>query len=71
LREVEHRKQQHNTLDRISVLEPRETVTSWMVYALPSKTTPGEPECTLTIIDELKNEYEAAKAYAAVGGRRW
>jgi hypothetical protein len=34
-------------------------------------TTPGEPEYTLTVIDELKNEYEAAaKAYSAVGGRR-
>ena len=62
LREVEHRKQQHNTLDRISVLEPRETVTGWMVYALPWKTTPGEPDYTFTVIDELKNEYQAAKA---------
>jgi hypothetical protein len=33
-------------------------------------TTTGEPEYTLTVIDELKNEYEAAKAYAAAGGRR-
>jgi hypothetical protein len=66
LREVEHRKQRRNMLDRISVLEPRETATGWMVYALPWKTTPGEPEYTFTVIDELKNEYEAAKAYASV-----
>jgi hypothetical protein len=70
-REVEHRKQRHNALDRISVLEPGETVTGWMVYAFPWKTTPGEPEYTFSVIDELKNQYEAAKAYAGnpVGGR--
>jgi hypothetical protein len=62
LQEVEHRKQQHNTLDRISVLDPQETVTGWMVYAFPWKTTPGEPEYTFSVIDELKNQYEAAKA---------
>jgi hypothetical protein len=59
LREVEHRKQRRNTLDRISVLEPRETVTGWMVFAFPWKTTPGEPEYTFSVIDELKNEYQA------------
>ena len=35
-----------------------------MVYAFPSKTTPREPAYTFSVIDELKNEYEAAKAYA-------
>jgi hypothetical protein len=36
------------------------------------KTTPGEPEYTFSVIDELKNQYEAAKTYAGseVGGRR-
>jgi hypothetical protein len=28
----------------ISVLEPLETVTGWMVFAFPWKTTPGEPD---------------------------
>lgn len=46
------------------MLEPGETVNGWMVYAFPWKTTPGEPEYTLSMIDELKNEYVAAKAYA-------
>jgi hypothetical protein len=39
-REVEHRKQRRNTLDRISVLEPKETATGWMVYALPLEAQP-------------------------------
>jgi hypothetical protein len=64
LREIEHRKQQRNTLDRISVLEPKETVTGWIIYPFPWKTTPGEPDYTFTVIDELKNPYEATKAYA-------
>lgn len=64
LREVEHRKRQRHALDRISVLEPRETVTGWMVCAFPWKTTPREPAYTLSVIHELKNEYRAAKAYA-------
>jgi hypothetical protein len=41
LREVEHRKQRHNALDRISVLEPGETVTGWMVYGLPGRRPPA------------------------------
>jgi len=42
-----------------------------MVYAFPWKRTPREPAYTFSVIDELKNEYETAKAYAssAVGGR--
>jgi hypothetical protein len=67
-REVEHRKRQHNALNRISMLEHGETVTGWMVYALPWKTTPGEPEYTFSVIDELKNKYEAVKAYAGSAG---
>jgi hypothetical protein len=62
LREVEHRKQRRNALDRISVVEPKETVTGWMVYGLPWKTTPGEPEYTFSVIDELKTEYEAERS---------
>ena len=40
-----------------------------MVYAFPWK-TPREHAYTFSVIDELKNEYGAAKAYAgsAVGG---
>ena len=63
-REVEHRKQERNLLNRISVLEPGETVSGWMVYAFPWKTTPGEPEYTFTVIDELLNQYEATKTQA-------
>jgi hypothetical protein len=40
-RKVEHCKQQHNLLNRISVLEPGETVTGWMVYALPGRRPPA------------------------------
>jgi hypothetical protein len=65
-REAEHRKEQRNTLDRISVLEPGETVAGWMVYALPRNTAPGEPEYAFSVIDELNNKYEA-KAPARVG----
>jgi hypothetical protein len=70
MREVEHRKRQRNALDRTSVIEPGETVTGWMVYAFPWKTTPGEPEYTFSVIDELKNEYVAVKAYSRDSNRR-
>jgi hypothetical protein len=63
-REVARREQQHNLLNRISVLEPGETVTGWMVYALPWQTPSGEPEYTFSVLDELKKPYEAAKVYA-------
>jgi hypothetical protein len=53
------------------VLEPRETVTGWMVYPLPWRTTPGKPEYTFSLMDELRNQYEAEKVYTAcaVGDR--
>jgi hypothetical protein len=59
--EVDRRRAGHTRLDSFSVLEPHTTVTGWMVFALPWRSEPGEPDYTFTVRDELNHEYEATK----------
>jgi len=57
--EVYRRSQTHPILRNISIVEPRTTVSGWMVYALPLREGPGEPVFTFSVRDELNVEYEA------------
>jgi hypothetical protein len=61
LQEIERRKQTHPRLDYISVIEPKDTVTGWMVYAFPRPFEPGEPTFTFAVSDELNVKYEASE----------
>lgn len=59
MREVERRRETHPKLRNHSIIEPRATVSGWMVYALPRRLSPGEPVFTFSVSDELDVEYQA------------
>ena len=59
MREVHRRSEAHPILRNHSIIEPRATVSGWMVYALPRRLSPGEPPFTFSVNDELEVEYEA------------
>lgn len=58
-RVVHRRSETHPNLRNTSVVEPRATVSGWMVYAIPWSLSPGEPVFTFSVSDELNVEYEA------------
>lgn len=59
IREVHRRSEAHHPLRNHSIIEPHDTISGWMVYALPRRLRPGEPEFTFSVSDELEVEYEA------------
>lgn len=59
MREVERRREAHHPLRNHSILEPHDTISGWMAYALPRRLSPGEPEFTFSVSDELEVKYEA------------
>jgi hypothetical protein len=61
LRKVERRAQSHPPLTNHSIVEPRSTVTGWVVYPLPLSQNPGEPDFTFSVSDELEVEYKARR----------
>jgi hypothetical protein len=58
-REVHRRSEAHPMLRNQSIIEPRATVSGWMVYAVPWPPSPGEPTFTFAAYDELRVEYKA------------
>jgi hypothetical protein len=59
-REVEARKHRHPRLDHHSIVEPKTTVTGWLVYAWDWPVN-GPPDYTLKITDELNVQHEARR----------
>jgi hypothetical protein len=60
-REVERRKQTHQRLEAISVIEPKDSAHGWLVYGLPlAPEIKGPIPYRLTVRDELNLDYEAS-----------
>ena len=60
LREVQRRRGiRHAGFER--VLQPGDSVKGWLVFAFPWRAEPGSPDYSITVLDELKVEYEARR----------
>jgi hypothetical protein len=60
MREVFARRQRLGELARHSIVEPRDSVVGWIVHAFDFEGAPvGEPEYTLSVVDEHNVQYEA------------
>lgn len=56
-REARQRLEGRRSLADQLVIEPRETISGWMVYALPWSAAPGATPYALSIVDELNYHY--------------
>jgi hypothetical protein len=61
-REVERRRNSHQRLDGQSTIEAGEHVVGWLVFPLPWSGDPGPTGYTLTVHDELNQDYAAKVA---------
>jgi hypothetical protein len=57
--EVERRRDAHQRLDGQHTIDPGEHIVGWLVYALPWSSDPGPTDFTLSVRDELNQDYMA------------